>query len=174
MAQSNLARQEAARIESIRTLSRMRREARDEIIRLIQFLDASDEYVMTELEEEADLEEGGDSEPSLGSFDRMTNQEKSWKQVHGAVISEIDGEVDDADDEPSLGATEHHPICPWSGLANRPGEFRDRSGDQSLWGYVGTSDDREDDAGDNPEEDPAESGIADEDGLREQCGHQVF
>ena len=152
---SGLAKQEAARLRSIQSLYRMRRKARDEISRLIEFLDQSDEYVMTELEDDDEREEGGDSEPSIGSFDRMTNQEKSWKR-RGNVTAEVDTEADDSDDEPSLGASEHyHP------------------GTQSLWAFSG-SDDREDDAGDNPEHDEAESGIADEDGLREQRGHQVL
>ena len=62
-----LAQQQLMRIHSIRSLVRLRKDARDEISRLIEFLDASDEYVMTELEDDAELEEGGDSEPSLGS-----------------------------------------------------------------------------------------------------------
>jgi hypothetical protein len=149
---SGLAQQEVVRVQSVQTLCQLRREARDEISRRIQFLDASDEYDMTELEEEAGLEEGGDSEPSLGSFDRMTNQEKSYR--FGAC--HVDAEVHTADDEPSLGASEHH-----------------HPGSQSYWG-CDRSDDREDDAGDNREHDEAESGIADVDGQREQCGYQVF
>jgi hypothetical protein len=144
--------QRETRIHSIQTLFRLRREARDEISRLIQFLDASDEYVMTELEEDNELEETGDSEPSLGSFDLMINQEKSYRG--GAY--EVDAELDIADDEPNLGASEHyHPS------------------NQSFWAF-GSSDDREDDAGDNPEHDEAEGGIADEDGLREQYGFKVL
>jgi hypothetical protein len=150
--QRGLAQQEAGRLQSIQTLQRMRREARNEISRLIQFLDQSDEYVMSELEDDDDREEGGDSEPSLGSFDGMTNQEKSYR----GGSSESDVELDTADDEPSLGASEHyHP------------------GNQSSWAW-GDSGDREDDAGDNSEHDEAESGIGDENGLREQCGYQVF
>jgi hypothetical protein len=61
---------------------------------------------MTELDGDDDREEGGDSEPSLGSFDRMTNHEKSYRQVYGGyAASEVDAE---ADDEPSLGAAEHY------------------------------------------------------------------
>ena len=110
-----LAQQQLQRVRSINALARLRREARDEISRLIEFLDASDEYVMTELEDEADLEDGGDSEPSLGSFDRMLNQEKSYAQSFGEFIPSVDAEYD-----------------------------------------------------------AAESGIADEDGLREQYGKQVI
>jgi hypothetical protein len=92
-----LAQQQLRRTESINTLVRLRREAREEISRLIEFLDASDEYVMTELEDDADLEEGGDSEPSLGSFDRMVNQEKSYAQSFGAFVPAFDAERDDAE-----------------------------------------------------------------------------
>ena len=61
---SGLASQQAARIEAIDTISRLRKEAREEISRLIQFLDLSDEYAMTELEDDDDREEVGDTEPS--------------------------------------------------------------------------------------------------------------
>ena len=102
-----LARQQLSRIRSINALARLRREAREEISRLIEFLDASDEYVMTELEDEAELEEGGDSEPSLGSFDRMLNQEKSYAQSSGEFIPSVDAEYDAAEsgiaDEEGLG-----------------------------------------------------------------------
>jgi hypothetical protein len=87
-----LARRQLMRIHSIQSLVRLRRDARDEISRLIEFLDASDEYVMTELEDEAELEEGGDSEPSLGSFDRMVNQERSYAQSLGEFIPAFDAE----------------------------------------------------------------------------------
>jgi hypothetical protein len=110
-----LARQQLARIHSVQSLVRLRRDARDEITRLIEFLDASDEYVMTELEDDSELEEVGDREPSLGSFDRMLNQEKSYAQSFGEFIPSVDAE-----------------------------------------------------------QDGAESGIADEDGLREQYGKQVI
>jgi hypothetical protein len=140
---SGLAQQEVVRVQSVQTLCQLRREARDEISRLIQFLDASDEYVMTELEEEAGLEEGGDSEPSLGSFDRMTNQEKSWRAMGAA---DLDAELDTADEEPALGSLDpdHHP-------------------NQERW----AAGDRRD-----LEKDDTESGIGDIDGLLEQVGPQ--
>ncbi len=50
---------------------------------------------MTELEDDDDREEVGDCEPSLGSFDWMTDQTKSHR--HGCC--EIDCEVDDSDRE---------------------------------------------------------------------------
>jgi hypothetical protein len=101
---SGLAEQQAARLESLEALARMRREARYEITRLIQFLHQSDPYVMTELEEEEDREPVGDEEPSLGSFDQVTNQEKSYLTGY----CEVDAELDTADDEPSLASTAAH------------------------------------------------------------------
>src|SRR5262245_51325692 len=74
------ARQQAERTQAVINLTRLRNEARQEINRLIDFLDESDPYVMTELADDDDREEVGDSEPSLGSFDRMTDQEKSYQQ----------------------------------------------------------------------------------------------
>jgi hypothetical protein len=72
---------------------------------LIAFLDASDPYVMTELEDDisADLEDGGDTEPSLGTLDRATNQTRD----HGGV-GFGDLELDPSDDEPSLGSLDHN------------------------------------------------------------------
>src|ERR1700734_4097357 len=92
-----LARQQLMRDQSIKALLRLRREARDEIGRLIEFLDASDQYAMTELEDEAELEDGGGPEPSLGSFDRMINQEKSYAQCFGKFIPSVDAEYDPAE-----------------------------------------------------------------------------
>jgi hypothetical protein len=57
MANQALAQQQLKRIQSIQTLVRLRREAKAEISRLIEFLDASDNYVMTEFEDDAELEE---------------------------------------------------------------------------------------------------------------------
>ena len=139
-----LARQNAARGAALLNLRSLRREAREEISRLIAFLDASDPYVMTELEDDDDREEVGDSEPSLGSFDRMANQEKSWRST-GA---DLDAELDTADFEPSLGSIEYHTPEHQS---------------QELWVKGGSRD---------LEQDDAESGIGDLDGLLEQIGTQ--
>ncbi|MDA9423648.1 hypothetical protein [Bradyrhizobium sp. CCBAU 53380] len=61
-----MARQERAREKALKRLARLRREAAAEITRLIAFLDASDPYVMNELEEECEDEgaqcEGGGGE----------------------------------------------------------------------------------------------------------------
>jgi hypothetical protein len=138
---SGLVQQEAARIQSIQTLCRMRREARHEIARLIQFLDASDGYVMTELEDDDDREPVADEEPSLGSFDRVTNQEKSWRAMSAA---DLDAELDTSDDESALGSLDH-----------------DHHPNQEQWAACGRRD---------LEQDDTESGIGDIDGLLEQVG----
>jgi hypothetical protein len=106
-AKKALRRQEAQRRWSVLKLLGLRLKARDEIDRLIHFLDASDDYVMTEPEDDDDRELVGDEEPSLGSFDQMANQEKSWKQRD--VTCDVDAELDTADDDPGLGFLERHP-----------------------------------------------------------------
>jgi hypothetical protein len=39
------------------------------------------------------------TEPSLGSFDRITDQDKAWRQQSLWAFPAIDGEQDDADRE---------------------------------------------------------------------------
>lgn len=145
MLNANLVAQERNRRKAISTLRRLRRKARDEISRLIQFLDQSDPYVMTELEDDDEREDGGDAEPSLGSFDRITDQEKSNRQVSTWCLPPgSDLEHDDCDREPSLGSLDHnHSQERWAA-----GSRRDLEGDS------------------------AESGIGDHDGLLEQIGYR--
>jgi hypothetical protein len=66
-------RADASPEEVFIAVGRLRKQARDEIDRLIQFLDKTDNYVSRELEDDGDREAVGDDEPSLGSFDRMMN-----------------------------------------------------------------------------------------------------
>ncbi|MDN4982290.1 hypothetical protein QY049_03510 [Bradyrhizobium sp. WYCCWR 13022] len=105
-----LAAQERSREKALRRLRRLRKWASAEIERLLAFLDQSDEYVQTELEDDisADLEEVGDDEPSLGSPDRLTEQFR-WAGSGGSSRDTIDCEPDHADDEPSLGWAEEEP-----------------------------------------------------------------
>lgn len=77
-----LAIQQRERARALSDLARLRKEASAEITRLIAFLDASDPYVMTELEDECE-DEGAQCEDE------------------GA---EHDGREPDVDDEPSLGS----------------------------------------------------------------------
>ena len=80
--ETGLAIQQREREKTLHNLARLREEASAEIDRLLAFLDASDEYVMSEREEAVDDEACDDTElePSLGSFDRMTDQSKAWRQ----------------------------------------------------------------------------------------------
>ncbi|MCS3503757.1 hypothetical protein M2189_006726 [Bradyrhizobium japonicum] len=101
MLNANLLAQQRTRGETIATLQKLRREARNEIARLIQFLDQSDPYVMTELEDD-DEREPEEAEPSLGSLDRTLDQ------VRWAMSACDDAEQDNADAEPSLGSLDHN------------------------------------------------------------------
>lgn len=145
-----LAAQEQARQDALLTVRRLRKEASAEIERLIAFMDETDGYTGNELEsDDADFEDDGGGEPSLGSFDGLLNQTKAWRTP--LVSADADTELDDCDREPSLATPED----------------MNGSQDQRLWEY-GCRKDLEDDAGSNPELDPGESGIADLDGMREQ------
>jgi hypothetical protein len=122
--------------EAFQAIGRLRKEARDEIDRLIRFLDDSDNHMEPEPEDEADDSE---LESSLGSFDRVVDQSKAWRQ-RGEFCSGNDTEQDDADAEPSLGSLDQHH-------------------DQERWAAGG---------GRDLELDDGETGIADQDGLDEQ------
>ncbi|WP_198961037.1 hypothetical protein [Bradyrhizobium sp. UFLA03-84] len=102
---SGLALQQRERETTLQTLARLRKEASAEIERLIAFLDASDEYVMTERElddcEREDCFE--DDEPDLGSLERIA-------QVHWAA-----GGTDDLEEDNDSG------IGDWDGLHEQVG-----------------------------------------------------
>jgi hypothetical protein len=55
--------------EAFQAIGRLRKEARDEIDRLIRFLDQTDNHMEREPDGDED-EDSGDTEPSLGSFDQ--------------------------------------------------------------------------------------------------------
>jgi hypothetical protein len=78
-------------------IGKLRKEARDEIDRLVRFLDETENHMELEPEDEGD---DGELEPSLGSFDRMTDQSKAWQQ-RGEFCSGSDTEQDDSDHEDS-------------------------------------------------------------------------
>jgi hypothetical protein len=127
-----------------RAIGKLRKDARDEIDRLIRFLDKTDDYVSRELEDSIDdnpHDDEGEAEPSLGSFDRMADQSKAWRQTAGELCFSIDAEQDDAESEPSLGSLgDHHT-------------------NQERWA---------DGDGRDLEQDDSETGIGDQDGLDEQ------
>ena len=64
---TGLAIQQRERQKTLQRLAKLRKKAAAEIERLIAFLDQSDPYVMTELEDQHDREPDHDGEPSLGS-----------------------------------------------------------------------------------------------------------
>ncbi|XIA64317.1 hypothetical protein ACFIOY_36430 [Bradyrhizobium sp. TZ2] len=86
--------------EIFRAIGRLRKE----IDRLIRFLDESDNHMELGPEHDGD---DADDEPSLGSFDRMTDQSKSWLKVdrnpdvygwsHGVDNEQDDSDYEDAD-----------------------------------------------------------------------------
>jgi hypothetical protein len=84
-------------------IGQLRKEARDEIDRLVRFLDETENHMELEPEDEADDSE---LEPSLGSFERVVDQSKAWQQ-RGEFCSGDDAEQDNADAEPSLGSVGH-------------------------------------------------------------------
>src|SRR5665647_542311 len=118
--------------ELFQAIGRLRKEARDEIHRLIQFLDKTDDYISRELEDAVDDgpiddneldgpengedEESDPPEPSLGSMgtDETSSQEQWARGGTKDLEDEHDGrEPDDneggdgakEDDEPNLGWT---------------------------------------------------------------------
>jgi hypothetical protein len=167
-------------------------EARDEIDRLIRFLDSTENHMAIDCEPE---DEGDDAEdePSLGRLEVTTKYDfigrGPWSRDafnqdrHQGDTPGDDLEADDCDDEPALGSIER---AEWT--------------DQERWAYSGTKDleDEHDGAelsGDEPslgafeghdnqrvawwvtsmmdyELDHSESGIGDYDGLAEQVGSQ--
>jgi hypothetical protein len=151
---ARLAKEAAKRKRALKRLRKLREKARNEIDRLLDFLDASDidpdlEPTLGFMNGPAEMDEcevPEDDEPSLGSFDRMIDQEKSYRDVNRnpdvyGWSSGVDNEQDDCDHEPSLGSV------------------GDVHFNQERW----AAGDRRD-----LEVDGAESGIGDADGLHEQ------
>jgi hypothetical protein len=131
-----------------RAIGKLRKDAREEIDRLLRFLDETENHM--ELEDDGDLEEVGDDEPSLGTFDRIMDQTKSSRQnVYRSGWMDapppIDTEQDGADAEPALGSLDQHD-------------------NQEQWA-AGDRRDREQDGG--------EPGIGDLDGLQEQIARKT-
>ena len=111
--------------EAFQAIGRLRKDARAEIDRLLQFLDETENHMCVDDEDGADDEPGGDDELSLGSQDTVTNQAAAWNQPTDYFMG--DCEQDDCDDEPSLGSRND---AEWN--------------DQAFWAAPGTADDRED------------------------------
>src|ERR1700694_462643 len=103
-------------------IGRLRKEARDEIDRLIRFLDDTDNHMEREPDDEGDdaemedddpAEDDGLSEPSLGSLgDHHPNQER-WAYGNSRDIEIDDGETGIAD---QAGLDEQVPFRDWQGV----------------------------------------------------------
>jgi hypothetical protein len=77
-------------------LGRARKAARDEIERLIDWLDSTIDVDEDFAVDDEPCDGDTDAEPSLGSFDRMSDQIKAWA---ARGWGEVDLELDDADRE---------------------------------------------------------------------------
>jgi len=93
--------QERARTKALEKLRKLRKRAEDEIERLLAFLDEVDGYTMHELERAADDVpcDADELEPSLGAFDRMTNQTRAWESTSWSHMHDLDMEADECDRE---------------------------------------------------------------------------
>ncbi|MCK1603925.1 hypothetical protein IVB02_21410 [Bradyrhizobium sp. 166] len=124
---AGLARQERRRQTALARLAKLRATARAEIDRLIAFLDASDGYVMNELEAE-------EAEPSLASLDCRIDQ-TNWAGGGSADLEdEEDGREPGDDEEPSLGAFEGHQDQDVAWTTDALGAYLDKELDPSESG----------------------------------------
>ena len=121
--------------EAFQAIGRLRKDARDEIHRLICFLDDTDNHM--EREEAVDdvgCDDVGEAEPSLG----WTEQEARWGRYAESAMADIDNELDTVDDEPSLGALPSTDQTTWekNGGDDREGDGcpDDREGDEEQHG----------------------------------------
>jgi hypothetical protein len=105
-------------------LGRARRLVRDEIERLIDWLDSTIDCDQDAAVDDGPCDEDSDAEPSLGSFDRLSNQLHAWKD---RGWGDVDAELDRCDDEPALAAPEQLPEHSQERWAN--GVRDDREGD---------------------------------------------
>jgi hypothetical protein len=87
---SGLAIQERERETSLQRLARLRKEASAEIDRLIAFLDQSDPYVMTELEEECE-DEGAQCEDEGAEHDGREPNVDDEPSLCGVTVTPGDG-----------------------------------------------------------------------------------
>jgi hypothetical protein len=87
------------------TLGRVRRSVRDEIERLIEWLDSTIECDEDGAVDDEPCDGDIDAEPSLGSFDSMSDQIKAWQT---GLNADVDCELDRCDDEPNLGSANTH------------------------------------------------------------------
>ena len=117
--ETGLAIQQRERETALRTVARLRKEASAEIERLLAFMDASDPYASNELEDAVDDGPCDDreTEPSLG----WTDTEAKTGRI--ANPGDTDAELDNCDDEPSLGG------AAWSEWSNQENWAKSRTDD---------------------------------------------
>jgi hypothetical protein len=110
--------------EAFQAIGRLRKEARDEIDRLIRFLDKTDDYVSRELEDSIDdnphdeetddnnedNEDGDPAEPSLGSSGDVHLDQTRWAAGGRRDLEQDDGETGIADQD---GLDEQVPFRDW-------------------------------------------------------------
>jgi hypothetical protein len=96
-------------------LGRVRRTVRDEIERLIDWLDATIDVDQDAAVDDGPCDGDPDAEPSLGSFDRMSDQIKAWSH---RGWGDVDMELDRCDDEDADPAER----------SEQPAEMADRAG----------------------------------------------
>jgi hypothetical protein len=113
--------------EAFQAIGRLRREARDEIDRLIRFLDKTDDYVSRELEDSIDdnphdeetddngedNEDADPAEPSLGSIGEANLSQERWAVGSRYDLEQDDGETGIADQD---GLDEQAPFRDWQGV----------------------------------------------------------
>ena len=130
--------------EFFEALGRARKAARDEIEKLIDWLDSTIDVDEDSAADDEPCDGEGDFEPSLGSFDRLSNQIAAWKAttLYGNGY-DVDAELDRCDAEPSLG---------WNAVEAASGRFsgrddREDDGDLDDESHDGGEPDREDGPG---------------------------
>ena len=108
--------------EAFRAIGRLRKKARDEIDRLIRFLDETDNHMEREPEDEDDDseleqddpgEDDGLKEPSLGSVTPASTDQTRWASGSQSDLERDDGETGIADQD---GLDEQVPCRDWQGV----------------------------------------------------------
>ena len=142
--------------ELFQAIGRLRKDARDEIDRLIQFLDKTDDYVSRELEDAVDDgpiddneldgpengedEESDPAEPSLGSVGDMHFNQELWAKGGTKDLEDEHDGAEPDDDEGGDGAKENdEPSLGWT--LNGQGGSTSPEGDEcEVGGSVGAED----------------------------------
>ena len=113
--------------EAFQAIGRLRKEARDEIDRLIRFLDKTDDYVSRELEDSIDdnphdeetddngedNEDADPAEPSLGSVGDVHFNQERWAAGSRCDLEQDDAESGIADQD---GLDEQVPFRDWQNV----------------------------------------------------------